>query len=289
MKILIYGAGVIGSLYAVRFANAGMDVDVYARGQRLRFLRENGLLYREKGVVRRANVEILSAVMPGTCYDLILLSVRENQLHAALRELKTQASPTIVTMVNTLEACEDLEADCGAGRILPAFPGAGGSIADGILDASLTPALVQPTTFGEPGGRKTERARLFRELLRKSGIPYQEVKDMHSWQLSHLGMVVPLADAYYASDRPEQVYLDSEIMRGTAAALRENFRKLARRGQLSPRKFYLILPLPISLLAWILGQVYKSGFGDRFMYQHAMKAPEEMAELHRVFYDHMER
>ena len=36
----------------------------------------------------------------------------------------------------------------GTGRILPAFPGAGGSINDdGILDASLTPRIIQLTTF----------------------------------------------------------------------------------------------------------------------------------------------
>ena len=34
-KILIYGAGVIGSLYAVLFSGAGYDMSVYARGHRL--------------------------------------------------------------------------------------------------------------------------------------------------------------------------------------------------------------------------------------------------------------
>ena len=36
MRILIYGAGVIGSFYASRFAKAGLDVTVLARGQRLK-------------------------------------------------------------------------------------------------------------------------------------------------------------------------------------------------------------------------------------------------------------
>jgi len=77
LKILIYGAGVIGSLYAVLFSkNKNTDVSVYTRGKRL----------------------------------------------------------------------EEL---CGKGRIIPAFPGAGGSIDDGILNAGLTPAWIQPTTFGE--------------------------------------------------------------------------------------------------------------------------------------------
>ena len=47
MRILIYGAGVIGSLYAVLFAETGYDTSIYARGKRLEFLKKNGLLYRK--------------------------------------------------------------------------------------------------------------------------------------------------------------------------------------------------------------------------------------------------
>ena len=44
MRILIYGAGVIGSLYVSLFAEAGYDTSIYARGKRLEALRNNGLL-----------------------------------------------------------------------------------------------------------------------------------------------------------------------------------------------------------------------------------------------------
>ena len=40
MRILIYGAGVIGSLYAALFAEAGYDTNIYARGKRLEDLRK---------------------------------------------------------------------------------------------------------------------------------------------------------------------------------------------------------------------------------------------------------
>ena len=59
MKILIYGAGVIGSLYAVLFAEAGYDTSVYARGKRLEFLKKNGLLYKKKQDLIKAEIKIL--------------------------------------------------------------------------------------------------------------------------------------------------------------------------------------------------------------------------------------
>ena len=49
MRILVFGAGVIGSLYGALLAEAGYDVSVYARGRRLESLTQDGLLYKRKG------------------------------------------------------------------------------------------------------------------------------------------------------------------------------------------------------------------------------------------------
>lgn len=51
MRVLIYGAGVIGSLYAALFSEAGVDTSVYARGARLETLRRSGLRYEKNGAV----------------------------------------------------------------------------------------------------------------------------------------------------------------------------------------------------------------------------------------------
>ncbi len=58
---------------------------------------------------------------------IFFLAVRENQLCEALDELKDNRSD-IVTLVNSIDDYHKWEKICGAGRILPAFPGAGGSI-----------------------------------------------------------------------------------------------------------------------------------------------------------------
>lgn len=60
--------------------------------------------------------------------------------------------------------------------VFPAFPGAGGSINDGILDAALTPKLIRPTTFAEISGNTSERAKQFSKILKHSHIPYQQGK-----------------------------------------------------------------------------------------------------------------
>ena len=285
MRILIFGAGVIGSLYGAILAEAGYDVSVYARGCRLECLTRDGLLYKRKGKIRKAPVRVLSKLEAKDCYDLILLTVRENQLHAALEELRQNVSPTIVTMVNSLETYDSWEAICGAGRIIPAFPGAGGGFDGNVLDAALTPRLIQPTTIGKTGGREKDLAR----VLHRAKIPCQIVPDMHAWQLCHLAMVVPIADAYYEAADPEHARRDAELMRKTAKQIRDNLDAIAaRKIRLSPGKMQAFRLLPTPLVGWILGFVFQSSFGDRFMYRHSMKAPDEMRQLHEQLYRWLE-
>lgn len=281
MRILIFGAGVIGSLYGALLAEAGYDVSVYARGRRLESLIRNGLLLKSGAMIRKAPVKVLSSFQPDDCYDFIILAVRENQLHAALKDLRQNSSPTIVTMVNSLENYDRWEAICGAGRIIPAFPGAGGGFDGDVLDAALTPRLIQPTTFGKTDGREKKLAR----ILHGAKIPYQIVPDMHAWQLCHLAMVVPIADAYYEAANPEHAGRDAILMRKTAKQIRDNLNEIAARNiRLSPRKMQVFRLLPVPLVGWVLGLVFQSSFGELFMYQHSMKAPDEMRRLREQFY-----
>ena len=290
MRILIYGAGVIGSLYAALFAESGIETAVYARGQRLESLRREGLRYEKGGTVRRADVRVLDVLHKDDLYDFIFLTVRENQVHEALTQLRENQSPYIVTMVNSLEDYGRWEQLCGAGRIIPAFPGAGGGLEEGVLHAALTPRLIQPTTFGILTPEQATQAKQLKALFRHAKIPYQQVRDMHAWQLCHLAMVVPIADAYYEADDPATAGANRAVMAHTAKALRENFRALAKNGvSLSPAKMQMFRFLPLPVMRLALKITFQSRFGDVFMYRHAIKAPDEMRQLHEQFYGYLSK
>ena len=166
MRVLIYGAGVIGSLYAALFSEAGVDTSVYARGERLETLRRSGLRYEKNGAVCTANVCVLDALHPNDIYDFIFLTVRENQLHEALAQLRENQSPCVVTMVNSIEDYDMWEQLCGDGQILPAFPGAGGGFENGVLHATLTPRFIQPTTFGILSSKQEPDAKRLKALFK---------------------------------------------------------------------------------------------------------------------------
>lgn len=288
MRLLIYGAGVIGCWYAVLFSKAGYDTTIYARGKRLELLRKEGLRYEVKGKVHKADIKIIGRLENEDSYDFIFLTVKENQVHTALEELSHNSSPNIVTMVNTIEGYENWERLSGEGRIIPAFPGAGGSFQDGILKAALTPYIIQPTTFAEINGYRTERLDKLSKIFKSSRVPYQIVKNMQDWQLCHLAMVVPIADAYYMARISQKAWKEDNVMRKTAVQMKHNFQTLYKMGiVLSPRKMNMFRLLPTWMLKIGLTLVFKSDFGDVFMYQHSMNAPDEMRALHEQFYGYL--
>jgi len=290
MRLLIYGAGVIGSLYASLFGEAGFDATVYARGRRLESFSQKGLRYCRNNQTRTAKVNIVSEVKADDYYDFIFLTVREDQVHEALSELRNNVSPNIVTMVNTLEPYSCWEEICGKGRIIPAFPGAGGSFKDEVLYADLTPRIIQPTTFAEIDGEETERLKTLSKIFRKSKIPYEIVKDMHIWQLCHLAMVVPIADAYYEAECPERAGRERKVMSRTAKQMKKNFTHLYKSGiRLLPPKMHMFRLLPAPILSIGLSVVFESRFGNTFMYQHSMNAPSEMRRLHEQFYEYINK
>ena len=72
-RVLIFGAGVTGSIYAVKSINAGIDVTIFARADRLRALQENGLQYCEKGTVKSVS-QVSSVHLKMTIYTILSLS-----------------------------------------------------------------------------------------------------------------------------------------------------------------------------------------------------------------------
>src|ERR1700712_3300594 len=87
VKFLVYGAGVTGSLFAVRLHEAGLDVSILARSSRLASLRENGVLVAEgdSAVIRAVRVPVVDNPTGG--YDLTAVFVRTHQVDAVLESL----------------------------------------------------------------------------------------------------------------------------------------------------------------------------------------------------------
>ena len=87
MRILVYGAGVQGSLYGAKLHEAGHNVALLARGSRLASLHAHGVILEDLMTKRRTvtPVPIVDRLAPGDTYDLVMVPVRREQVAEVLR------------------------------------------------------------------------------------------------------------------------------------------------------------------------------------------------------------
>jgi len=284
-RILIVGSGVIGSIMGSLFSKSNQTVCMYARGLRLKELQEKGLLYYDDGEVKQGDVQIVDTICHETFYDFVFVTVRYEQIESALEQIKNVNCENIVTMVNNPNGYDKWGCIVGKGRIIPAFPGAGGKIENGILDFKITPRFIQTTILGEISGEKTERIERLASIFKKAGIPYTLSIDMEAWQKSHLALVLPLANGIYKDGGDNFTTSKNNLaLRYMASSLKGNFSKLKSAGiKITPSKFHLLLYIPTPILIFCLRRLYSTNLAGTVICEHALNAKQEMHALDEGF------
>ena len=81
MKILVFGAGPLGSLLAARLFQGGHETALLTRGKRLDDLKKYGVVLRqwESEETETVNVPIVASFNPKDAYDLVLVVMRKNK------------------------------------------------------------------------------------------------------------------------------------------------------------------------------------------------------------------
>src|SRR5579862_7725878 len=191
MKLLVYGAGVTGSLFSARLHEAGHDVSLLARGGRLAALRRHGVQLAEAGspAVRRVPVPVVEH--PAGGYDLIAVFVRAHQVDA-------------VFALNWAAGPEPLGAVIGRERVLLSFPTDAGTMDGDVVryrPASFMTRRI-PMPVGEADGRATPRLERIVRTFRTAGINARAEPQMDAWLKTHAAFAVPLGQAVLAAGGP---------------------------------------------------------------------------------------
>jgi len=159
-KFLVFGAGVLGSLYAARLKQSGQDVTILARKTRLEDIKEHGIVLEHalSGKREVVTVTVVEHLHEDDAYDLIVVLVRKNQVASVLPILAShKATPNILFMVNNPSGYDDWVSAVGTERLVLGFAGAGGTLVGNIVRYVVVSRFLQPTTFGELDGSATPR------------------------------------------------------------------------------------------------------------------------------------
>lgn len=285
MKVLVIGAGVLGSLVACRFQEIGHQVTVFARGERFKQIEFNGLdlMDADTGIRSVIRVDVTDQIDEDVFFDLAIVLVRKNQLKDLLPLLAVNKKiPTFLFMLNNAVGPEDLIRWFGRERVLLGFPGAGGKrTLNGQVTYHIVSTRIQSTQLGELDGAFSPRLNKIAEIFRNAGFSIQIQKNMDAWLKTHVALVSPVANAIYLAGGDSCRLADTQdglIM--MVRAIREGFHVLDHLEiPLTPKWYSLLLIIPESVLIKILMIGFKSPKSELVMAEHARSARDEMRQL----------
>lgn len=150
MRILVYGAGNMGSLYATLLGRSGQDVTILARGRRLADIREHGLRLEPAlgGAPTDVVVDVVARLGGDDAYDLVLVALPRDEVTNVLGILgASRRTPSVMFFGNNAAGPAAMVEALGRDRVLLGFPGAAAVRHEGRLGYLITSAREQPTTM----------------------------------------------------------------------------------------------------------------------------------------------
>jgi len=288
MKVLIYGAGVIGSLYAARLKQGGHDVTLLARGQRLADLRKRGLEMEDliTGERLTMTIDAVDALGPEDRYDLVITLVPKHCVAEILPALSANhLVPCILFLGNNAAGPEALAAAVGRERVLMGFPGAAGT-REGNLVRFMDSRKGRrfPVIVGAPYPEATARLPEAMALFRQAGTPALLERRIDDWLKSHAAFILPLAGATYMTDMDVARLADTrDALVMLARSLRESMGALRAAGvTATPFFFRLLRWLPEPLLVYVARRRLRTPAAQHGL-SHAHGARQELAHLAQEF------
>src|SRR5512145_2455809 len=178
-KVLMVGAGVIGSFNAARLKDVGIDVTLLARGQRLADLREHGIVLEDIRTGRRTTTQVplVERIEPEDAYDLAIVIIRRNQISSILPALAhNHGIPNILFLGNNAAGPQEMIEALGRERVLIGMVNAGGERQGAVVRYLWTRWIA--LKFSEIDDLPTPRTKAIAHLFQRAGIPARVQKNI---------------------------------------------------------------------------------------------------------------
>jgi 2-dehydropantoate 2-reductase len=279
VKILLVGAGVIGTVYGANLAAADDTVSVLAHGARTDDVARNGLRARDVSDGRVVTAAVKVVPDPGAdAYDLVLVAVTRDQFSAACAPLTALVgAPTILLLGNS--AGRGAVPDAVRGRVCLGFPGVGGTLVNG--DVEYVRIKPQPAALEAVHDPHLEELAAH---LSERGFAVQRVDDMDGWLKFHAVLVACICAALYrCGSDTQRLARDRRTLHLMCMAVTQGFTSLRlQRVDGMPRNLRVLhsrLLTPIAVSYW--SRAMRASTGELWFGAHARHAVAEMRELGR--------
>ena len=226
MKIVIVGAGALGSLYAAYLARDGHDVSLVARGERALALAMHGIPVTGADDFT-ARCDIVTEPQRLRSSDLLILATKTYDTAGALQSLRELKVGSAFSVQNGMQKNEALAQAFGPSTVLGAVTMIGAEVlpAQGDEPGAVRYTRAGMTTIGEIAGGESPRVDDLVGAMKRAGLNVQasdritavEWSKFVSWSgASALAVLTRLPPSRFLLD-PDTALLAIRVMRETAA------------------------------------------------------------------------
>lgn len=285
MKVLVYGAGVLGSYLAHVLVRAGNDVTLLARGSRYEELASNGLVIRHAVQMKTTmdKVKLIRNLKSEDIYDIVFVVMQYTQLEGVLPVLAINQSRLFVLVGNNVTPENMKAAICGNGdhkTVLFAFQATGGRRQDGrVISIHAGVKLPVGTLDGEDFH---QQQKLLQQAFTGTNYKLDFRKDMKSYLITHVAFIMPIAYVCYALNgnlkKVNRVWIH-QIMDAVIEGL-DVLKANKIPASASEEKFVRERRKSLYLMLWICAKTF---IGRLAASDHAMHAVEEITALSDAF------
>ncbi len=225
MKVVVLGAGALGSIVASHLARAGEDVTLIARGERAAYLRQNGITVTG---LSEFNVSCPIVTEPSQISEaeVLIVAVKTHQLSSAISGLSHVKFFSVFSVQNGVQANEQLAAVFGTANTLGAVASfSGGALPTGQVNFTLNRGFH----IGELPEGISDRVKDLSAMLQGAGVNSDAVANVQSAQWSKfvgwagataVAILTRLVTYRFLSD-PNCALICARVMREVAAVANE--------------------------------------------------------------------
>lgn len=286
MKVLVYGAGVIGSYLTHVLCQAGNEVTLLARGNWKGVLETKGLTIRHH-LQRKTTLDyprIVGQIDFSKHYDVVFSVMSYHQAGGILDDLAAVDGDTVVLVGNNLSAVEMeryiKEHSQKEKQILFGFQvTAGKREADHVVCERMGGGAMDIGFLETPVPRQVRK--VFAQLFENTGYQLRWRDSMESFLKCHVAAILPLAYLAYGADCDYKKTTKEQRRLGMAASV-EGYDLLLELG-------YAIVPegddayyrsgIKKQLMAFLLFVMSKTVIGELVAAAHCRHAVSEMEAL----------
>ena len=293
MKILVYGAGVLGSYLAHVLHRGGNDVTLLARGSRLEELQKNGLIIRHYLQFHTTvdRVGLTDHFGKSDAYDIVFSVMQRQQMDGILPRICENEGCGLFVLVGNNATAEETRRTIGEHSRMPkqvvfAFQSTGGRRENGkVISIHLAaPKLEGGMTAGSLGGDDSWRPVLERAFA-KTSYRLRISENMDAWLKCHVAFVLPICFACYAADGDlRKIAGNRQFLDRTIDAVQEGYRVVRACGYpVEPKEDEDLVTNHRLKCRLMLSLTAASPIGRLAASDHAMAAKTEMRRLYGDF------